>query len=214
MFPRAMSVKRRSGEIRAEPRRGFASIHGVIDRLKRKLTGDVGAAWFACSTLWGCPDDPLAEARKLERDRQLAEAAAAYLEVARADPAHLAAWDAAARIHCRERRSISDCLQLLDLELELLGQVERHGALLAEALEARGRARLKQGMVHAALEDLTRSQEVAPDRASIFLAQARAYLMQGRQVEAEERIRQARRREPGHPELDELESMIRPTDSP
>jgi tetratricopeptide (TPR) repeat protein len=179
----------------------------------RKLAGMAAVVALSTPTL-GCPRDPLAEARNLERDGRTDEAAESYLDAARADPALMAAWDGAARLACGDRADISGCLEVLDTELELLGQVERHGELLAEALERRGRARLAQGLVHAALEDLTRAQEVAPERPSIFAAQARAYLMQGRRVEAKERIEQARKRDPSLEELSELHELMNPSDSP
>lgn len=69
-------------------------------------------------------------------------------------------------------------------------KVDRHADLLAEALETRGRARLEQGLVDAGMDDLTRCPEVAPDQASVFSAQARACLMMGRKIEAQERIEQ------------------------
>lgn len=179
--------------------------------MKRTVVRKSAGTWALLAAAWtlliACPSDPLAKARKLEAEGERAAATSAYLAQARRDPANLHAWDRAAALACNDG-GVARCLQVLDLELELLGKVERHADLLAQALERRGRARLEQGLVESALEDLTRSQEVGPDRASVFAAQAKAYLMLGRRVEARERLSQVELRDPELAELRALRALM------
>jgi tetratricopeptide (TPR) repeat protein len=159
-------------------------------------------------TLLGCPSDPLLKARRLQDDGQLVAAAHAYLAVARRDPALLAAWDGAVDIQCRTRVDVAACLSVLDLELELLGTLQRHHDALASSLEARARARLLRGLVDAAQADLERAMAAAPDVGSIRAALARVALARGDRALARRRLREARDRDPRLPELEELFSTV------
>ncbi|MGF1511765.1 MAG: tetratricopeptide repeat protein [Myxococcota bacterium] len=163
-----------------------------------------GLAVVAALNTVGCPSDPLAAARHLEHEGRLEEAAAAFVRVARSDPANLAAWDGAVRIQCETRIDVSACLNVLDLELDLLGNLHRHHDTLATSLEKRARARLEKGFVGAAAEDLERARAAAPSKASVWAALARVHLARGRLAEARGALEEARRREPRWPELEML----------
>src|SRR5688572_18422737 len=102
-------------------------------------------AWIAL-LLSACPSSPLAEAEALEQRGELEAAAQQYLRIAKADPANLAAWDRAIEIQCRRRIDVGACIGILDLELDLIGSLQRHHDALGEVLERRARARLDQGM--------------------------------------------------------------------
>lgn len=169
-----------------------------------RWAGSLGLA----ASLLGCPSDPLDLPRRLEAEGAWDEAGDAYLAAAKADPAHLAAWEGAVRIFCREQRNVGRCLAVLDYELDLLGRVDAHADALAEALEDRGRARLERGLVEAARSDLERAQAVAPHRASVHAALARVHLARGRLTEAKARLRRARELRPDLPELESLWPLV------
>jgi tetratricopeptide (TPR) repeat protein len=176
---------------------------------RRSGIGALAALAVGAMGAFGCPDDPLDEARQLEAEGALPAAGEAYLAAAKADPALLAAWDGAVRIHCRQRGDVGRCLGVLDYELELLGRVERHAAALAEALEMRARARLETGLVDPARSDLERAEQVAPERASVQAALARVALARGDKAEARTRLERARRLDPTLAELESLWDLTR-----
>lgn len=159
---------------------------------------------LSLAALFACPGAPIDEARRLETAGERAAAAERYQAVARADPANLAAWDAAVRLWCRELARIDRCVGLLELELELLGDLARHREALGEALEARGRRRLEAGLVDAAIGDLERAEKAAPRRASVHAAFARVAITRGDREAALQALDRARRLDP---KLDELETL-------
>ena len=169
----------------------------------------LAVACVGIGVLVGCPADPLEEARRLE-ELDPAASSAAYLQAARADPANLAAWDAAVRLRCEERVDVARCLDVLDLELELLGTVQRHHDALSRALEKRARLRMKRGLLEAARSDLERAKEAGPERASVRAALAKLALMLGETSAARAALEEARMRQPDHPELEELYRLLAP----
>lgn len=156
----------------------------------------------------GCPDDPLAKPRGLEARGEFAQAAQAYVDVARADPANLAAWDGAVRVACEVRLDVAACLKVLDFELEVLGSVQRHADALATSLERRARARLEQGMVEAAAADLRRAEAAAPERGVVHATWARLHLARGDVEAARRALEEARHRTPDLPELKGLYQLL------
>lgn len=154
--------------------------------------------------LLGCPTDPLAEAKALEAAGELKAAARAYVRVAKADPANLAAWDRAIDIQCRRRIDVGACMGILDLELDRLGSLKRHHDALSEVLERRARARLEQGLAKAALEDLVRAKKAAPGRASVLVVEAKALATLGRADEAHRTLLKARSLDPSNEEASAL----------
>ena len=161
-----------------------------------------------CAALYGCPDRVLEEANTALKDGRLEDAGKAFLAAARADPAHLAAWDGAISVFCKRRVHVAKCLEVLDLELELLGSIERHRNALAQSLEARARARLEKGLARAALDDLKRAEKAAPEQASIALAQARAWVMLGLREDALDALDRARTLDPKNPGIDSIRQTI------
>ena len=158
--------------------------------------------------LCACPERALDGARALEASGDLAGAAAAHVEAARRDPANLAAWDGAVRLWCKELHRIDACLEVLDLELDLLGNLQRHRDVLSEALEARARARLEQGLAKSALMDLERARKAGPSRASVMVATARAYVALGAREAAVQSLEKARQLDPNNAEADQVARMI------
>ncbi|MBK8014497.1 MAG: hypothetical protein IPK13_24495 [Deltaproteobacteria bacterium] len=154
--------------------------------------------------LSACPSSDVHRARNLEAEGKLEEAAALYLAAAKADPANLAAWDGAVETSCRKTTHVGACLNVLDLELNTIGTLERHQDALGEVLEARARARLEQGLVDAALDDLDRAEKAAPKRASILVVRARAAIMRGDREAAIANITRARTLDPANEEADEI----------
>lgn len=162
---------------------------------------------FAVTALLGltaCPERPLEAGKKLEESGRFAEAGELYLHTAKEDPANLAAWDAAVDLWCRRQINVGECMTVLDVELQLLGTLDRHQDALAEVLELRARARLEQGLVEAALADLDRAEKAAPNRATVWVAQARCYLALGKADEAERLLDRAKKKDPHLAEADEL----------
>lgn len=157
----------------------------------------------------GCPSDPLAEARGLEARGERVEAAESFRRAAKRDPANLAAWDGAVRLYCEELARVGECLSTLDLELDLIGNVVRHTAAYASALEQRARARLESGMPAEAEADIERALRVTPERASLYVVRARARLARGERAAAEKDLARARQLDPAETEADEVVEILR-----
>jgi tetratricopeptide (TPR) repeat protein len=156
------------------------------------------------ATFLGCPDDTLDRARELEREGRIQEAGDLYVYLAKKDPANLGAWDGAVALWCKKHVNVGECMGVLDLELDLLGNLQRHHDALSEVLELRARARIEAGMAKAALADLDRARKAAPERASVFCARARALIMLGHGEEARDALDQAKKLEPKNAEADQL----------
>lgn len=154
--------------------------------------------------LTACPSRGIDGARALEQAGKLAEAAAAYKEVATKETQNLAAWDRAVDLTCDKLGHIDECAQLLDLELSLLGSLTRHRDALSSALEKRARARIDQGLADAAIGDLDRAIKASPWRATVYAARAKAHAMLGRRASAEADIKKAKELDPALAEGDEL----------
>ncbi|MEO1227297.1 MAG: hypothetical protein AAFZ18_00220 [Myxococcota bacterium] len=150
--------------------------------------------------LAGCPQNPIEGARRALERGDLDEAGETFLRVARADPAHLAAWDGAVEVWCRRKVAVARCLEVLDLELDFLGSIARHHDALAASLESRARARLESGLAKSALEDLERAEAAAPERASIHVVRARALGMLGQSEAARAALDRALTLDPHHRE--------------
>lgn len=169
-----------------------------------KAAFETAAPIVAAALLFACPSDPLSGAEKLESSGKLEAAAQAYVRIAKADPANLAAWDRAVDIQCRRRIDVGACMGILDLELDLLGTLKRHHDVLSRVLERRARARLTQGLAEAALEDLARAEKAAPERASVQVAKAKALATLGRADEAHQTLLKARSLDPTNEEASAL----------
>ncbi len=154
--------------------------------------------------LAACPERPLDQAHRLAGEGRWEAAGEAYLAVAKADPASLGAWDGAVEAWCQRLANVGQCLSVLDLELDLLGNLNRHADALAEALERRARARLEQGLAQPALDDLARAEMAAPERASVLVAKARALIALGKSQAAKEALHQAKKLDPRNAEADQL----------
>lgn len=158
--------------------------------------------------LTACPARALDEARALEAEGHLQEAGERYVAIAREDPANLAAWNRAVDLWCRKSTNVGECMSVLDLELHVLGNVDRHKEALAEVLEARARARLQQGLVDAALDDLSRAERAMPKRASVYTARARALAARRDRDEAIAALHRARELDPQNPEIAEILAQL------
>jgi tetratricopeptide (TPR) repeat protein len=154
--------------------------------------------------LTACPAHPVEDGKKLEAEGRFAEAGETYLTAAKDDPANLAAWDAAIDLWCKKQINVGECMTVLDVELQLLGNLERHTEALAEVLEMRARARLENDLVDAAIEDLDRAIKAAPNRASTYVALARCQIRRGQNALALEALTKAKRIDPKQSEADEL----------
>ena len=163
---------------------------------------------FGFLILAACPDRQLDDARSLLEAGKLDEAGRAFVALARADPANLAAWDGAVQVWCRDQINVGECMSVLDLELKLLGNLQRHRDALSEVLERRARARLEQGLIDAAFADLARAEKAAPERASVYVAQARAHMMRGDRAAMLEALDRAKKRDPGLAEADALYRIV------
>lgn len=148
------------------------------------------------------------EARALVEAGEYRRAGDAFLALAKADPANLGAWDGAVQLWCKDQINVGECMKVLDLELRLLGNLQRHRDALSEVLERRARARLEQGLVAAALEDLARAEKAAPERASVHAVRARAYMMQGESERMLDALRRAKRLDPKLAEADALYRLV------
>lgn len=158
--------------------------------------------------LLGCPSSQMDDARALAANGQHEAAGDAFLRIARADPANLGAWDGAIEAFCEEEIRVGRCMEVLDLELDLLGTVERHRDALSEALEGRARARLAKGLVDAALEDLARAERAAPNRPDVLVTRARALVAKGDREGALEALYRAKKIDPDHAEADEVFGLV------
>ncbi len=156
----------------------------------------------------GCPDRPLDEVRRLRAAGKSKEAATLAVRLVKLDPANLPAWDAAVEIWCTELVHVGECLNVLDLELEKLGNVQRHKDALAEVLERRARSRLESGMAQSALMDLDRAHKASPKRATTFVIRARAYATMGDRGRAVAALDTARKLNPSHPELADVAKLV------
>ncbi len=141
-------------------------------------------------------------------------AAEAYRMAAKRDPANLAAWDGAVRLFCEELARVGECLSTLDLELDLIGNVVRHTAAYASALEQRARARLETGMAAEAQSDVERAMKVTPNRASLYVVRARAHLARGDKEKAEKDLTRARQLDPTQAEANELIEVLNAAPEP
>lgn len=163
--------------------------------------------------LAGCPDRPLDRGAELEAKGQLTEAGELYVELVKLDPANLPAWDRAVELWCKKKVDVGQCMNVLDLELDKLGNLARHHDALAEVLELRARARIEQGIVDAALSDLDRAERASPKRATLYTARARALIHVGRRADAVTALKRARDLEPTNAEIEELLKLL-PEDAP
>lgn len=163
--------------------------------------------------LCACPDTAMSDAAKLEAAGRTKEAAELYVRIAKHDPANLAAWDKAVELWCNKLVHVGECMSVLDLELDLLGKITRHANALSEVLELRARARLEQGLVEPALNDLDRAERANPRRASVHVARAKALVMLGRRGEAEAAIRAARKLDPNDEEANAMIAELPATDT-
>ncbi len=162
----------------------------------------------ATTLITGCPDQRLAAARRLAAQGQPQKAAEAFVALAKADPANLGAWDGAVQIWCRDLANVGKCMSVLDLELKLLGSLQRHRDALSEVLERRARARLAQGLVDAALADLDRATKAGPNRASVHAARARAHMMRGAREDMLRALKRAKTLDPHLAEVDALYRLL------
>ncbi|MCK6546614.1 tetratricopeptide repeat protein [Myxococcota bacterium] len=160
------------------------------------------------AVLAGCPDRPLDRGAELEAKGQLTEAGELYVELVKRDPANLPAWDRAVDVWCRKKVDVGQCMNVLDLELDKLGNLERHHDALAEVLELRARARIEQGIVDAALSDLDRATKASPKRASLYTARARALIHVGRRDDAVTALKRAKELDATSPEIEELLKLL------
>lgn len=163
--------------------------------------------------LYGCPDAPLSAATQAEAAGQTDRAAELYLAQAKRDPANLKAWDGAVRIRCTQQARIGACLSVLDLELKLLGAVDRHAQALSATLEQRAQQRLEAGLLDPALSDLDRAQRISPQRAAPWVLRARVYMARGQRAEALKAILQARSLDPNNPDATALMAQL-PSEAP
>ncbi len=173
-------------------------------RHSRAMRRRIGLFLLVQTTLSGCPDDTLDRARALQKEGRIQEAGDLYTYLAKKDPANLAAWDGAVQLWCREHVDVGACMSVLDLELDLLVNVERHRDALSEVLELRARARAESGMAQAALTDLERAEKAGPNRPSVHTAKARVLMMLGRTDAAHDALDTAKRLDPNHAEADAL----------
>lgn len=169
---------------------------------------------LAAVFLAGCPDRRMDRARALAAEGRLEEAGELYFDLAKDDPANLAAWDGALDIWCREKLNVGQCMEILDLELQILGTLQRHKDVLSEVLELRARARIESGLLEAALADLARAENASPARASVFTAKGKALAGLGRSQEALEALTTAKRLDPESAEADELLKALPGADTP
>ena len=160
-----------------------------------------GALSLGLLVLGGCARTPIEAAEALAQAGKSAEALEAFKAIAKKDPAHLAAWDRAVALACRELVDVGECLGVLDLELELLGKLDRHHDALGEVLERRARARVEKGLLDAALDDLARAERAAPERAGVFVVRALALVARGDRAAAKVALEHAAVLDPKAPGL-------------
>lgn len=158
--------------------------------------------------LVGCPDANMDKAKDLASQGQHEVAGDLFFALAKRDPANLGAWDGAIEAFCRKEVRIGRCLDVLDYELEVLGNLERHKDALGEALEARALARLEQGLVDAALADLDRAERAAPGRVATLVVRAKCLVKKGDVKAATEALYRAKKIDPQDPTLAEAFEAI------
>jgi tetratricopeptide (TPR) repeat protein len=164
----------------------------------------------AAFSLAGCPANDIAHARELEHDGKIAEAGELYVAIAKKDPANLAAWDGAVALYCTKQVDVGECMGVLDLELQLLGNLTRHHDALSEVLELRARARIEQGLLDAALADLERAERAGAKRSTVYSAKARVLVTAGRMDDARAALERAKELDPKNGEIDELAKLLPP----
>jgi tetratricopeptide (TPR) repeat protein len=180
-------------------------------RERSSKTTSVGTAcWLLAIGLWGCPEDPVKTAHDLSTSGAHQAAGEAYVDAARRDPANVAAWDGAVEVWCRTLIDVDECLRVLELEMEILGNFQRHRDVLSEVLEARARARLERGLLSAALSDLDRAEHAAPERTSVLTARAAVWMRMKDWDQAQAAIDRALRQDPNHPEAKGLANRLPP----
>lgn len=148
------------------------------------------------------------DAKALSAAGKHQEAGELFFAIAKSDPANIGAWDGAIASFCQREARVGRCMDVLDLELQVLGNLERHKDALGQALEIRARARLEQGLTDAALSDLERSARAAPGRAVTLILRARAHLMKGEHEAALQTLYKAKKIDPNNNEADEVFQMI------
>jgi tetratricopeptide (TPR) repeat protein len=158
--------------------------------------------------LSACPSNDIEKARALEREGKIEEAGELYLDLAKKDPANLAAWDGAVELYCRKHVHVGQCMGVLDLELDRLGNLERHHDALSEVLELRARARIEQGIIDAAIADLERAEKAAPKRSTVYSARARAFVHLGKMDEARVQLERAKELDPQNEEIAEVWKLL------
>jgi tetratricopeptide (TPR) repeat protein len=158
--------------------------------------------------LAACPANDLEKARALEREGRISEAGELYVDLAKKDPANLGAWDGAVELYCRKHVNVGECISVLDLELDRLGNLERHHDALSEVLELRARARIEQGVIDAALTDLERAEKAGAKRSTVYSAKARAMVHLGRMDDARLALDRAKELDPKNEEIDELLKLL------
>ena len=163
---------------------------------------------LAATAISACPHRALDDVRALAAAGQKKEAAALALATAKADPANLAAWDAAVDLWCNQLVVVGECLNVLDLELDLLGNVQRHKDALSDVLVRRARARLADGLPKAALMDLDRAAKAGPKRAGVHIARAEVYASLGERSRAVQALERARKIDPNHHGIDHAAKLI------
>ena len=174
----------------------------------KPMSRQARAVLILAISLTACPDRRLQDARTLAEAGKSREAAEAFVALAKSDPANLAAWDGAIQIWCQDEIHVGQCMSVLDLELKLLGTLQRHRDALAEVLERRARARLAQGMMNAAIDDLERSVKAGPERATVHAARARVFMMQGDRARMLEALKRARTLDPNLAEVETLYGLV------
>lgn len=156
------------------------------------------------AALIACPDRGLDRAEQALAAGRFDEAGEAYLNLARRDPAMLAAWDGAIQVWCVKQVRIGRCLEVLDLEIQKLGVVARHQKVLTRALASRAEARLRQGLFEAAASDLDRAENAGPPDAWVLRLRAEIWMAKGDPVKARAALKDAAELEPDHPDLRRL----------
>lgn len=183
----------------------FPSLLAVSVAPKRRLSGWALTTFLAvCCGLYGCPERPLKQAQTLEKEGQYEKAGDMFLRAAKDSPGNLPAWDGAVRMFCEQEVRVGRCLEVLDLELQVIGNLDRHRNVASQALNRRARARLDQGMVDAAASDLARAEKLGPPLPEVLLTRARIALAQGKQDEAVQALLRAKKLQPDFTEAEVL----------
>ncbi len=167
---------------------------GQTTRVDAVTPRRLASVWpLVLAGLLGCPDSPLEQAQAAEKAQKFQEAGEHYIAAAKAHPANLATWDGAVEIFCKKEVRVGRCLEVLDMELKLLGNLDRHVHVASGALDRRARARLDQGMVQAASSDIERAERLGPPPAPVLVTKARILLAKGDRSEAVELLVRAKK---------------------